>query len=595
MKRKFSALASGAVALVLAGSSLALTAGAASAANASWEPDTNAQGTITFYNAAGQIITGGLLSDSPPWKYAAASSAKSGSNANTKASMQWGIPDHNVADTNGWSQVAGRVASQTFPVASGPSSITGLASNIPVSTAGAGEANLSASAGSLNDSLWPNQLQAKLVVGTEYWQAVIEINTSGATRNGIPAGQWRVLGASTPTNASTTTSTPTASVASPQVNGTSVTFSTTVTGAASGTVKFFDGATQIGATKNVTSDGGTVTSDATTSLSIATHSITAQYIAPDFAAISGSTSSALSYVITKAPAAATTTTLSLGSASVQKPAAATATAVVTKNADSSVVTAGSVTFKSDGNVIGTDSSSPYTLSYSSSNLSDGTHSITAEFTPTDATDFVASTSGSSTLTVTAPAYTASDNNISTSIPAGTIVITTSYTGANTLALPAMTLNAEATEYSTSATFDGIQVADTRPGNLAYTLSALASDLTKTGSAGGVNEKISGQNVGLTGISKTSSNVTPNTFLGGVASGGATAGQNLTAFNNAAAAHVAATDAGSAGLGGGSPHAIVHANSGLGTSVFTGLLSIKAPTNTLNGTYTGTVTLTVVGS
>jgi hypothetical protein len=160
----------------------------------------------------------------------------------------------------------------------------------------------------------------------------------------------------------------------------------------------------------------------------------------------------------------------------------------------------------------------------------------------------------------------------------------------------MTLNGTATEYSTSAAFTGISVADTRPGNLAYTIQAISSNLTKVGvSSPNANQTINAQNVGLNISSLTSTNATPNTFLGAQTPGAATAGQNFTGFNNAAAAHVAAGDTGSLGLGGSSPHTVLHANSGLGTTVTAGTLSITAPSNTLDGTYTGTVTFSIIGT
>ena len=102
-------------------------------------------------------------------------------------------------------------------------------------------------------------------------------------------------------------------------------------------------------------------------------------------------------------------------------------------------------------------------------------------------------------------------------------------------------------------------------------------------------------MGLNISSLTSTNATPNTFLGTQTPGASTAGQNFTGFNNAAAAHVAAGDTGSLGLGGSSPHTVLHANSGLGTTVTAGTLSITAPSNTLDGTYTGTVTFSIIGN
>jgi hypothetical protein len=221
-----------------------------------------------------------------------------------------------------------------------------------------------------------------------------------------------------------------------------------------------------------------------------------------------------------------------------------------------------------------------------------THTVVAVFTdgPASAT----STSGVASFAVLT--YAPDPQFIQTSIPPGTLVISTPYTAASPLVLPAMTLNAGATLYSTTAAFSTIQVTDTRPGNLPYSLSALSSALTKAGVASpNANEIISAQNVGLTGLTLGSTNVTPGTFLGAVVSGGPTSGQNLTGFDDPAAAGLGALAPGTAGLGGAAPHVVLHANAGLGTTTVNGLLTINAPTNTLDGTYNGLVTFTILGS
>jgi streptogramin lyase len=187
-------------------------------------------------------------------------------------------------------------------------------------------------------------------------------------------------------------------------------------------------------------------------------------------------------------------------------------------------------------------------------------------------------------------------NIQTSIAAGTLIISTPYTPSSPLVLPAMTLDSSASEYATSAAFSNIQVTDTRPGNLPYTLSALATPLLKQGVAQpGLNETINAQNVGLNLSSLTSTNSTPNTFLGSQTQGTSTSGQNFTGFNNIAAAHVPGTNIGSSGLGGSTPHTVLHANNGLGTTVTNGTLTITAPTNTVDGIYAGYVTFSIIGS
>jgi hypothetical protein len=165
-----------------------------------------------------------------------------------------------------------------------------------------------------------------------------------------------------------------------------------------------------------------------------------------------------------------------------------------------------------------------------------------------------------------------------------------------LILPPLALTTDAAEYDSSIAISGLSMTDTRPGNLPYTLSLISTDLRKTSVASpSVDETISAQNVGFDIPSLVSTNASPNSFLGSQVPGTSTAGQNFTGFNNASAAHVQATDSGSLGLGGATPHPILHANQGLGTTVVAATLTIRAPTNLVDGTYAGTVTFSVVGS
>ena len=175
-------------------------------------------------------------------------------------------------------------------------------------------------------------------------------------------------------------------------------------------------------------------------------------------------------------------------------------------------------------------------------------------------------------------------------------LTTALTIDTPLILPPLTLNTDANEYRSSISISGLSMTDTRPGNLPYTLSMISTDLRKTGVASpSADETISAQNIGFDVPSLVSTNATPSTFLGSQALGTSTASQNFTGFNNPAAPHVQVTDTGSLGLGGSTPHPILHANQGLGTTVVAATLTIRAPTNLLDGTYAGTVTFSFVGS
>lgn len=303
---------------------------------------------------------------------------------------------------------------------------------------------------------------------------------------------------------------------------------------------------------------------------------------------------------------ATTTNLSLSSATVAYPATVTATATVTGPV---TIGNGTVQFKVDGTNVGSPvpvNASGVAVSAPISRNAGGPYSVTAEFSGATigGVAYGASTSPAAAFNVTAAQFAPDVQNVKITIPPGTLVISTPYScatlacdsvGDNPLDLGNMVLNSTATEYSAFGAFNGIQVTDTRPGNLPWTVSAISSNLNKVGIAvPSNNEIINAQNVGLTDLTLVSTNSTPATFLGGVLPGGSTAGQNFTGFQNFAAAHVDGANVGTLGLGG-SPKVVLHANSGLGTTVTNGVLTITAPTNTLDGVYTGTVTFTIIGS
>src|SRR2546430_3768173 len=74
MKISLRSVTTGVLTLAIATAGLALTGGVASAAvNPGWEPDADARGSLTFYDASGNVITGGSLDSSPLVAYAAAS------------------------------------------------------------------------------------------------------------------------------------------------------------------------------------------------------------------------------------------------------------------------------------------------------------------------------------------------------------------------------------------------------------------------------------------------------------------------------------------------------------------------------------------
>ena len=204
-------------------------------------------------------------------------------------------------------------------------------------------------------------------------------------------------------NKAATTTTVSSSTSGSSVFGQSVTFTATVavtapgTGMATGKVTFKDGSTVIGSGTLATHSGQETASFATSSLSVADHSITAVYAgATDFAT---STSTVLTQTVNKA--ATTTTVGSSPSGSSVFGQQVTFTATVAVTAPGTGTPSGTVTFKDGSTTLGTGTLATHsgqdTASYTTSTLAVGPNSITALYGTT--TDFAASTSTALTQTV----------------------------------------------------------------------------------------------------------------------------------------------------------------------------------------------------
>jgi hypothetical protein len=195
-------------------------------------------------------------------------------------------------------------------------------------------------------------------------------------------------------NAADTTTTITQASPTTTTFGTPVTFtatvSTSVTGAApTGTVTFQSDGTPIG-TGTLTNSGGVTTASYTTTagqLLGGTHNITAVFATGDANFAGSTTLSGFSYTVS--PAATTTTVTKASPASPDVfGTAVTFTATVTQTLGG-IAPTGTVTFKADGQVIGTGSLATVggvataTFTTAAIQLQGGTHSITADFTSAD--------------------------------------------------------------------------------------------------------------------------------------------------------------------------------------------------------------------
>ena len=622
MNLRFKSAVAGVATLALAGVGMVATAGAAAAypapgptsASPTWAAgDTARNGEIWLYDSTGARITGGSDYNNLGSFFAGQTTAKT--TGATLANLSIAFPDNTNAVPSTWFSAALQPSTAFSTSASAPTAVGPVIAkaNWPAGTTPIADTR---SGGTLSTATnYQNVFELRsansgpgVSAGGKYWAVDIEFNPGTTAFDGLAAGEWRVLqqvnGTATTTTVANITNVQTA------INTTgsaTVTANITPSGAA-GTVQFKVDGVNSGSPVTVSAGAATATLTGLTGSNAGTsHTVTADFTAAAPATYlvgyaNSSDTTGKSFTVTYIPLVATTTNVALSQSTVTLGQdTLTATATVTPASGSAAT--GTVSFYLDGsstaNATGTvtaGSTGAVTINFSglTGSSSPGTaHTIVATYT--DGNTWAGSSSAASTFYVIA-SYNADVQNIQTSISAGTLVISTPYTSQSPLVLPAMTLNGSASEYSTSAAFTGVSVADTRPGNLAYTLSAIASNLTKSGVASpGANETINAQNVGLNISALTSTNATPNTFAGAQAVGTATTGQNFTGFNNAAASHVAAAATGSAGLGGSTPHVVLHANNGLGTTVTNGTLTITAPSNTLDGTYAGTITFSIIGS
>lgn len=615
MKFKLKSAVAGVTTLAITGAGLLSFVASASAAPTTppWEPDANSAapyGALVFYDSSGNVVTSGT-NLSHLFDYVAATTA--GDSGATKATLYFAAPNH-ANPTGAWA-VNQQSSSNTFPNASAPAPLTGPGFTNPVDSLGASDANLTAALGALSldtTSGYANLIQVRMkdsgaggvTSGSNYWSADIAYNQGGTATTidgvNVPAGGWAQV---YPVVATTSTSLA-ANPASPQNltsgnTGQTVTLTATVSPAESGTVQFFDGSTSLG---TAPVSAGTATGSLPTPAT-GTHNLTAKFIPTGGTEVQGSTSSPLAYQVVP-PQTGTTTTLA-GPASVNQYSSGSWTATVT--AADSTTQPGNVVFTATGTgsttgttTLGTvaETTGTAALNVSSVTLAPGTYNVTAAFTPTS-NSYANSTSSPVALTVAAspcpgtPVQGAScsdTQNVKVTVNPGSLTITTPYTSTSPFVLPAMSLNAAATELQTSAQFPAatdpqIEVQSSLAGDPAWTVSVTDSDLScASGSCttpvAGDFQSINGENLGLT-AGHTTTAIPSASFPGSVS----------FTDNPADATVVGPSDSGSNGLKGG-PHTFAKSPAGNGTVDLYGTLSLNAPTATQAGTYTGTITFTV---
>ena len=366
-----------------------------------------------------------------------------------------------------------------------------------------------------------------------------------------------------PSKKTDTTTTLAVSPGGPVTAGSPVTLTATVAPAGTaGQVQFKDNGVALGNPVAVTDDTAVLT---TSNLTAGSHSLTAEF-APTSSQFAASASSAVAYTVNTAPATPTTTALAVspaGTASQYSPVQFTAT-VAPSAATGSVrfqdTVAGSTT------TLATVPVSAGTATYATSNLGTGAHAFSATFVPANPAAYLGSDSAAIPYTIGAFAGVTASEDITTTVDAGALVISVDNPH---VTLPSPVLNVNGDLLTTAGAINPVTLTDTRAGNPGWSVSGQVSDFSDGGT-----HSINGQNLGWT----------PNVVDKSVA-------QTVTAGSPVAAASgVAPGDPGTAGL---KSSRSLATGTGLGTAHFGADLSLNAPTSTVAGTYTATLTLTAI--
>jgi hypothetical protein len=234
--------------------------------------------------------------------------------------------------------------------------------------------------------------------------------------------------------------------------------------------------------------------------------------------------------------------------------------------------AGSVQFLDGASVLGTVPNASGAVTFTTTALGSGAHSLSAKFVPTNVAVFLGSQSAAQTVTYDAALYAPDPQTVTVNVPQGTLVISTPYTAANPFALGDLVLATDGTSYSVSKAFGdaanpagGVTITDTRAGNPGWNASVTSGDFVN-----GAN-LIDGSHLGFTGL-------TPKYITGNAI-------QAITTTD---------VPANTPGVKGG-PHVFATAAAGQGTGsvyVYGNLTLQTVPTSTQAGLYTATVTFTI---
>jgi Bacterial Ig-like domain (group 3) len=367
---------------VVAASCAVLLGGSPSRAASSppWEPDANSVGGLTLYDATGNPITGGSVTDKPLAAYVEGSVAPS---ADGKKATLYGFTPTDGALPTAWS--GEQLGSSTnYPNSSAPAPLANA--TLPVETGGSGDEDLADYISDFpsSDGSAPNVYQLRLYTGggpsgqsTTYDSADIEVTGSGSSAT------WSVVYTQ---STLPTTTTLAVSPSTSAHHGASVKLTATVSpSAATGSVKFLDGSTVL-ATKPVSAGSASFT---TTSLTNAKHKLSATFV-PTGSDYASSTSSTHTLTVTAAP---TSVTVKASAGSIKKGKKLTLRAVEKPSV------AGKVSFLDGSKKLAAVAVKAGKATYSTTKLKVGKHTIKATFTPSNTANSAASTSKAIKVTV----------------------------------------------------------------------------------------------------------------------------------------------------------------------------------------------------
>lgn len=299
-------------------------------------------------------------------------------------------------------------AAQTYVIDSPPATTTKTAlsitpdSPITVGTASTLTATVSPStaAGSVQflDGATPIGAAATVLTGSATTTTTFGVNTHQVKAVFTPADAVAFTASTSPAQAyvvnpppaTTTATTLAVAPAGPQVFGTSLALTATVSPASAvGAVQFLDGTTVLSTV--AVSGGSAATTNST--LAVGTHQLSAKFVPTSPATFGTSQSTTTPAQITKATPTATLVVTPAGP--VVRGTAVTLKATVTPTL------AGTVQFLSAGTPLGSATVSGKTAQLSTTTLATGSHSLSALFTPTS-TNYATATSNTVPLSVTPP-------------------------------------------------------------------------------------------------------------------------------------------------------------------------------------------------